>query len=123
MRDQYERVSDTLQVLSHPVRLQILDDLRAGEACVCHLQQLVHRPQPYVSQQLSKLREANLVEDRRSGSYVYYTLSDGPARRLLAELLGPSEERDPMTRCSCPHCESTPEQSPLEESSGETEGQ
>jgi len=107
MSDRYGRVSDVLQVLSHPVRLQILDELRVGEACVCHLQALVGRPQPYVSQQLSKLREADLVTDRREGLFVYYSLSDARVERILEALLGPPEERGPVETCSCPRCETT----------------
>lgn len=105
MSDRHERVSDVLQVLSHPVRLQILDELRGGEACVCHLQALVRRPQPYVSQQLSKLRDAELVTDRRDGLYVYYSLSDAGVEEVLEAMLGPPEEGGPVEGCSCPRCE------------------
>ena len=105
MGDRYEQVSDVSQVLSHPVRLQILDELRMGEACVCHLQALVRRPQPYVSQQLSKLREADLVADRREGLFVYYSLSDARVERVLDVLLGPPEKHGPVERCSCSRCE------------------
>jgi ArsR family transcriptional regulator len=105
MGDRYEHVSDVLQVLSHPVRLQILDELRLGEACVCHLQGVLGRPQPYVSQQLSKLREADVVTDRREGLFVYYSLSDVRVARILEALLGPPEERGPVETCSCPRCE------------------
>ena len=108
MDDRYERVSDVLQILSHPVRLQILDELRLGEACVCHLQGVLGRPQPYVSQQLSKLREADLVADRREGLFVYYSLSDARVGRILEALLGPPEEHGPVETCSCPRCETTP---------------
>jgi len=107
MGDWYEHVSDVSQVLSHPVRLQILDELRMGEACVCHLQALVRRPQPYVSQQLSKLREADLVTDRREGLFVYYSLSDARVGRMLEASLGPPEQRGPVETCSCPRCETT----------------
>jgi ArsR family transcriptional regulator len=107
MSGRYERVAEVLQVLSHPVRLQILDELRRVEACVCHLQALVGRPQPYVSQQLSKLREADLVTDRREGLFVYYSLSDVRVARILEALLGPPEERGPVETCSCPRCERT----------------
>jgi ArsR family transcriptional regulator len=107
MGGRYERVSDVLQVLSHPVRLQILDELRLGEACVCHLQALVGRPQPYVSQQLGKLREADVVTDRREGLFVYYSLSEARVERILEALLGPPERRGPVETCSCPRCERT----------------
>lgn len=102
---QYQRVSDILQVLSHPVRVEILDELRGGEACVCHLQALLDRPQPYVSQQLGRLREAGLVADRRDGLFVYYSLSDPGVERVLKALLGPPEEGGPVEGCSCPRCE------------------
>lgn len=107
MSDRYERVSDILQLLSHPVRLQILDELRLSEACVCHLQALVGRPQPYVSQQLGVLREANLVTDRREGLFVYYSLNDVRVEQVLEAMLGPPEEHGPVKTCSCPHCEMT----------------
>lgn len=105
MSDQYQYISDILQLLSHPVRLQILDELRLSEACVCHLQALVGRPQPYVSQQLSKLREANLVTDRREGLFVYYSLNDVRVEQVLEAMLGPPEKHGPVKTCSCPHCE------------------
>jgi ArsR family transcriptional regulator len=59
------------RVLAHPVRLQILTILAKHEACVCHLEALLGRPQPYVSQQLATLREAGLVQDRREGTLIY----------------------------------------------------
>lgn len=105
--NRYERVSDLLQVLSHPIRLQLLDELRSGEACVCHLQRLVHRPQPYVSQQLGHLREAQLVADRRDGLFVYYSLGDSDVERILEAMLGPPEKDGPLSACSCPRCQTT----------------
>ncbi len=105
MGNRYQDVCDVLQVFSHPVRLQILDELRTGEACVCHLQELVHRPQPYVSQQLGQLREAELVADRQDGLFVYYSLVDSDVERIVEVMLGPPEARGPIEACSCPRCE------------------
>lgn len=107
MSSRYQRISDLLQVLSHPVRLQILDELRLGEACVCHLQAIVRRPQPYVSQQLGRLREADVVTDRREGIFVYYSLSDARIERVLEVLLGPPEDHGPVETCPCPRCDMT----------------
>ena len=118
MSGRYERVAEILQVLSHPVRLQILDELRGGEVCVCHLQALVGRPQPYVSQQLSKLREADLVADEREGLFVYYSLSDPGVERVLEIMLGPTEERGPVETCSCPRCEKASRSEDERETSG-----
>ena len=107
MEKQYRRASNLFGLLSHLSRLWILDELRTGEACVCHLQALVGRPQPYVSQQLSRLREADVVTDRREGLFVYYSLSDARVERVLEVLLGPPEDHGPVETCSCPRCDTT----------------
>jgi DNA-binding transcriptional ArsR family regulator len=100
----YGQASAMFRALSHPVRLHILDELRKQEACVCHLQVALNRPQAYVSQQLRVLREAGLVEDERDGMLVYYRLADAEVKRLLDDVLGPAGEPERLSACSCPHC-------------------
>ena len=73
MKD-YKRKAEIFQILSHPVRLQLLDELRKREACICHLQAVTGRPQAYVSQQLQLLRAADLVVDEKEGQNVFYYL-------------------------------------------------
>jgi DNA-binding transcriptional ArsR family regulator len=73
----YHRAAQFCGLFSHPARLHIPDALRRDEACVCHLQAVLGRPQAYVSQQLRVLREAGVVADRRDGLLVYYRL-DSP---------------------------------------------
>lgn len=104
MQDRYQAASDLFHVLSHPVRLQILDELRRGSACVCHLETVLDRPQAYVSQQLRVLREREIVSDRRDGLFVYYRLIDEQVERLLEQALGPVSERADLSDCACPHC-------------------
>jgi len=58
--------------LTHPVRISILDILRDGEHCVCHLEAYLGFRQSYISQQLSVLREAGLIQDRRDGWNIFY---------------------------------------------------
>jgi ArsR family transcriptional regulator len=100
----YKTKAVLFQMLSHPVRLQILDELRKREACVCHLQAVTRRPQAYISQQLRTLREANLVVDEKDGQNVYYHLKDETVRVLLQETLGPIEETSHPKGCHCPFC-------------------
>jgi ArsR family transcriptional regulator len=100
MRDgvsDYAREARLFKLLMHPVRLAILDLLRAGEACVCELEAGLHQRQAYVSQQLRVLREAGLIEDRREGWNVFYRLVDpgvlgvlDAARAALDEAAGQS---------------------------------
>jgi ArsR family transcriptional regulator len=105
MKKQYQDVSNLFGLLAHTPRLKILDELRRGEACVCHLQAVLGRPQTYVSQQLRVLREADVVTDRREGLYIFYRLSEPRVERLLAQTLGPPGEPEPLARCCCPHCD------------------
>jgi len=106
MSDQPHTAAAALfQILSHQGRLQILDELRKEEACVCHLQTVLGRPQAYVSQQLRVLRDKNLVRDRREGTLVYYRLADARLERLLDDALGPPGERVCVDNCPCPHCQ------------------
>ena len=102
--ERYHRAVRLFSLLAHPARLRILDELRRGEACVCHLQAVLHRPQPYISQQLRVLREAGVIESRKQGLYVYYRLSDERTARLLRETLGPAEALHPLLHCPCPRC-------------------
>lgn len=111
--DLYESIIRLFSLLAHPARLRILDILRRGEACVCHLQAALGAPQPYVSQQLRVLREAGLISQRREGLYVYYRLVDPQVERLLAEVLGPVEEEAPIPQCTCPRCQETPLSEPI----------
>lgn len=100
----YRQAVRLFSLLAHPARLRILDELRREEACVCHLQAILRRPQPYISQQLRVLREAGVIEGHKRGLYVYYRLADERAERLLQEVLGPPGEPRPLPACACPRC-------------------
>jgi ArsR family transcriptional regulator len=100
----YQEPAKLFHVLSHPARLQILDILRKGEECVCHIQSLLDRRQAYVSQQLMVLRDAGLVTDRKDGLNVFYRLADPTVAGLLAIILGSAEDRSSCQETACPHC-------------------
>jgi len=100
----YQQPAQLFHLLSHPARLAILDELRRGEACVCHLQTALQRPQAYVSQQLRVLRDAGLVADRKDGLLVYYRIAEPMVRQLLNQTLGPAGEWVPLDSCPCPKC-------------------
>lgn len=108
----YISLSDRLKLLAHPERLRILDALRRDAECVCHLEAFLGKPQPYVSQQLRILREANLIVDEKDGLNVYYRLVDKEIMVWLDVVLGPMVGVYPdMARhkkviaCPCPKCE------------------
>lgn len=104
--EMYAEAATIFRLLSHPVRLHILDELRRGEACVCHLQILLDRPQAYVSQQLRVLREAGVLGTDKDGLNVYYRIVSEPVLDLLEVMLGPAQVVRVVRDCPCPKCAS-----------------
>ena len=74
------------QALSDPVRLRILKLLVVSDLCVCELVYLLPASQSRVSQNLSILRYAGLVTDRREGRWVHYALNRPAFEQALADL-------------------------------------
>src|SRR5512136_1678423 len=82
----FETEARLLALLAHPIRLQIVELLRHGEACVCDMQAVLNQRQAYVSQHLMALRVAGLVTCRKDGLRVYYRLSDPRILRVLDQV-------------------------------------
>ena len=107
----YTDLSERIKLLAHPERLRILDALRRDSECVCHLEALLGKPQPYVSQQLRVLRDAGVITDEKQGQNVFYRLTDKQLAAWLDAILGTVNGDLPeMTRhkrviaCVCPKC-------------------
>ena len=77
--------ADFFKALSSPVRIAILDLLRAGEKNVNELTASFEIEQAGISQHLSVLRSKNLVKTRKVGSNVYYSIVDPSVFTLLDE--------------------------------------
>ena len=83
MIENARRATECLKALSHEGRLMILCHLASGEKSVTELERLLMTRQAAVSQQLARLRSEGLVDYRRDGKTIYYTLGDERARRML----------------------------------------
>jgi len=70
-------------VLSDPVRLEILDALSKKKGCVSELQIRTGRNQPNISQHLRVLRDSGLVETRKEGRKVCYSVCKSEVKGLL----------------------------------------
>jgi DNA-binding transcriptional ArsR family regulator len=67
-------VSGLLKTLAHPARLMLVCTLVEGEFSVSELEEKLDLHQPHLSQQLTVLREANIVITRREGKQIFYSL-------------------------------------------------
>jgi DNA-binding transcriptional ArsR family regulator len=70
----FKRQARILKALANESRLKIIDRLSRGECSVGELTELVGSDRTTVSKHLAVLRNHGIVEDRRQGNVVYYTL-------------------------------------------------
>ena len=75
--------SEFFKVLAHPARIHVLEILANGECSVTELTERVGLEGSHMSQQLGVLRRAGLVQPRKDGSTVYYSLSDARIAEIL----------------------------------------
>lgn len=75
------------KALSDETRLRILNLLFEGELCVCELMDALQMPQPRISHQLSILKAADLVVDRREGKWIIYCLRQREEEDLASSVL------------------------------------
>ncbi len=75
--------AEFFRALGHPARLRILELLRTGELSVTELQIELEIDASSVSQQLAVLRAKNIVDTRRAGTSVYYSVRDPQIFQLL----------------------------------------
>lgn len=87
-RDLAVAVAETMQALSTPSRLLILDCLRRSPLPVAELAATVGMEQSAVSHQLRLLRHLGLVTGERRGRQVIYALHDPHVGDLLDEAVG-----------------------------------
>ena len=69
-----QRQTKMIKALGDETRLRILKLLLRKELCVCELEAALNLPQSKVSRHLTVLRSVGLVEDRREGTWIFYSL-------------------------------------------------
>lgn len=84
MQQQSEKAAAFLKALAHEGRLLILCHLSTGEKSVSELEHLLGQRQAAVSQQLARLRVEGLVQSRREGKTIHYSIGDPRAARMIA---------------------------------------
>ncbi|HHV98307.1 MAG TPA: winged helix-turn-helix transcriptional regulator [Clostridiaceae bacterium] len=72
----YEEKAEKLKAIAHPHRLCIVKGLIDNACNVTKIQECLELPQSTISQHLSKLRAANIIEGQRSGLEICYKVVD-----------------------------------------------
>lgn len=112
-------LADTIRLIGQPVRIQILLILEKNSACVCHIEAVTGIRQAAISQQLTILRKAGLVQPAREGRNIFYSLSNPDIIQSIynvAEVLKVPQKslaalsNNPFPNCPCPRC--NPEMDP-----------
>ena len=89
------RIAALARALSDPVRVQLVDVLRAhpGRLCPCELVPLFHISQPTLSHHLKVLRNAGILDSEKHGLFVYYYVRPGALEDIAGFLTPAAADR------------------------------
>lgn len=86
--EELEEVSEVLKALAHPVRLCMARGLlERGECNVTSMQNRLKMPQSTVSQHVQKLRSAGIIEGKRNGLEITYSIKDERIEKLVKAII------------------------------------
>ncbi|MBS4534137.1 helix-turn-helix transcriptional regulator [Clostridium sp. D2Q-14] len=86
--DLFNDKSEILKALAHPIRLCIVQGLIEKEGRnVTTMQSCLNAPQSTVSQHLSKLKAAGIIEGRRNGTEINYYVINEDAKKIVTSIL------------------------------------
>ncbi|MDR2047493.1 MAG: metalloregulator ArsR/SmtB family transcription factor [Clostridiales bacterium] len=81
--DEFNRLSTFFKVFGDSTRVKIIWALDEQELCVCDLAVLLNASKSAISHQLSFLKQTNLVNFRREGKVVFYSLADDHIKNIF----------------------------------------
>jgi DNA-binding transcriptional ArsR family regulator len=80
----YEKYSQVLKALSHPVRLNILEVLLDNEYCVNDVSKALNIPQSISSHHLTILKNNGIVHSQKQGARAYYIVKNELAKGIIS---------------------------------------
>jgi ArsR family transcriptional regulator len=85
--------------MADKTRLRLINLMRSEEICVCFFTEVLGESQPKISRHLAYLRNAGVVEARREGKWMHYSIrrpSDADAARVMDEILSWLDSREEL---------------------------
>lgn len=95
--DKTQRYAEMLKALAHPTRLLIVMELLKGTKCVTDIQEILPASQANISQHLTVLRHAEVVDFAQDGAQRCYYIS---LPRFVSAVIALLEEGEPAVRIS-----------------------
>lgn len=83
----FDDEAEILKVLGHPVRIKIVAGLCSKECNVKHIWECLGLPQATVSQHLALLKNKGIIEGKRDGVEIYYSVVHPLAKKIVDILL------------------------------------
>ena len=91
----FNRLSQVLSLAGNDVRMKMLYLLEEeNELCVCDLADILEMTIPAVSQHLRKLKDGDILQTRRNGQTIYYSL-----KKEHLEIIKPLFEHITIVNC------------------------
>lgn len=102
-----KKISEQFKALGDPIRLEIVNLLAGKEMCVCDIISSFQVSQPTISHHLRVLKQVDLVNDRKEGKWIYYSLNSEmlAALALFFEPLKADGRIERLRTCSEEECE------------------
>lgn len=98
MEKVYTDTVKLLKVIADPKRLKIVDMLSCRELCACRILDAFQITQPTLSHDMKLLVDAGIVNDRREGKNIYYSLNNDVLDQLQKTLASIFTEKE---NCIC----------------------
>lgn len=88
MQQNADEAAELLKLLANPTRLMVLCALVTREHTAGELEELARLSQPAMSQHLARLRHHELVDTRKDGARVYYSLKHPGVKQIVSTMHG-----------------------------------
>jgi DNA-binding transcriptional ArsR family regulator len=84
--DQVDIVTEILKSIAHPIRMKILCFLMDGEKNVGEIEQQFGSTISNISQHLTVLRKADIIDRRKEANFMFYSIKDNNILKLMETL-------------------------------------
>ena len=96
-----KRIAEMFKALCDENRIRILQLLQSGEKCACVLLDDLHITQPTLSHHMKILCDSGIVEGRKDGKWMYYSISQTGTENAISILKGLTSINGQDVSCCC----------------------